>query len=78
MADDKTKVGRADRDRINVNEPYELRYWSQKFGVTPVRLKLAVARGRAHRGQNWQVPEEPLAFGSNGRAARPGGGTVRR
>jgi hypothetical protein len=44
MADDKTKVGKADRDRINVNEPYELRYWSKKFGATPVRLKLAVAR----------------------------------
>ena len=44
MGDDKTKVRRADRDRINVNEPYELRYWSKKFGVTPVRLKLAVAR----------------------------------
>ena len=44
MADDKTKVGRGDRDRINVNEPYELRYWSKKFGVRPVRLKLAVAR----------------------------------
>jgi hypothetical protein len=28
----KTKVGRADRDRINVNEPYELRYWSKSLG----------------------------------------------
>jgi hypothetical protein len=44
MADDKSKVGRGDRDRININEPYELRYWSKKFGVRPVRLKLAVAR----------------------------------
>ena len=44
MSDDKLKVGKPDRDRINVNEPYELRYWSKKFGVRPVRLKIAVAR----------------------------------
>ena len=44
MPDDKSKIGKPDRDRINVTEPYELRYWSKKFGVRPVRLKLAVAR----------------------------------
>ena len=32
MADDKTKAGKPDRDRINVNEPYELRDWGKKFG----------------------------------------------
>ena len=42
MADDKSKTGQADRSRINVNEDYELRDWSQKFGVTPERLKAAV------------------------------------
>jgi hypothetical protein len=40
---DNSKIGKPDRDRIN-SEPYELRYWSKKFGVGPVRLKLAVAR----------------------------------
>lgn len=44
MTDDKRKVGGPDRDRINVNEEYELRDWSQKFGVTPERLKEAVAK----------------------------------
>ena len=44
MADDKSKVGKPDRDRINVNEDYELRDWSRKFGVTPERLKEAVAK----------------------------------
>ena len=44
MPDDKSKIGKPGRDRINVTEPYELRYWSKKFGVRPVRLKLAVAR----------------------------------
>jgi hypothetical protein len=42
MADDKSKTGQADRLRINVHEPYELRDWSQKFDVTPDKLKEAV------------------------------------
>jgi len=42
MADDKTKIGKPDRDRINVDEDYELRAWAEKFGVTPERLRNAV------------------------------------
>jgi hypothetical protein len=42
MADDTNKTGKQDRERINVNEDYELRDWSQKFGVTPDELKTAV------------------------------------
>ena len=42
MADDKTKPGGQDRSRINVNEDYELRDWSKKFGVTEDQLKAAV------------------------------------
>jgi Protein of unknown function (DUF3606) len=33
----------ADRARIAIHEPYEVRYWSTKFKVTPARLKAAVA-----------------------------------
>ncbi|MDB5128363.1 DUF3606 domain-containing protein [Mucilaginibacter sp.] len=40
---DSTKnVGSPDRDRVNVNEDYELQYWSEKFGVSRDRLKEAV------------------------------------
>jgi hypothetical protein len=42
MADDKTKTGKPDRDRINVEEDYELREWAEKFNVTPERLRRAV------------------------------------
>ena len=42
MADDPTKVGAGDRDRINVNQEHELRYWSEKFNVSPDDLKRAV------------------------------------
>jgi hypothetical protein len=42
MADDLTKRHSPDRDRINVNEDYELRDWTKKFGVSPEELKRAV------------------------------------
>lgn len=42
MADDKTNAGASDRARINVNEDYELRDWSQRLGVTPEALREAV------------------------------------
>ena len=33
----------SDKMRIALSEPYEVRYWSRKFKVTPARLKTAVA-----------------------------------
>lgn len=44
MADDTAKTDPTDRERINVNESYELEYWSKKFAVTPDELKKAVAK----------------------------------
>ncbi|MBB5635335.1 hypothetical protein HDE68_001220 [Pedobacter cryoconitis] len=40
--DNKQKTGSPDRDRINVNESYELEYWSKKFNVTQDELRKAV------------------------------------
>jgi len=42
MSDDTSKRGPQDRNRINLSEDYEVQYWSQKFGVTPERLREAV------------------------------------
>lgn len=42
MSDDKSQSHGQDRTRIDVNEDYELRDWSTKFGVTPDELKQAV------------------------------------
>lgn len=39
VADNKTQKGPADRSRVNINEAYEVEYWSQKFGVTPQELR---------------------------------------
>ncbi len=44
MADDLTKRGSEDRKRINVHEDYELRYWSEKFGVSEDEIRRAVER----------------------------------
>jgi hypothetical protein len=44
MADDKSNTGGQDRARINVNEDYELRDWSKKFGVSPEELRAAVQK----------------------------------
>jgi hypothetical protein len=42
MADDLSKRGGRDRDRINIHQEHELRDWARKFGVTTERLKAAV------------------------------------
>ena len=43
MADDLSRTGGQDRKRINLQQDFEVRDWSAKFGVTPEELKKAVA-----------------------------------
>jgi hypothetical protein len=38
------KRGPRDRSRIDTHEDYEVRYWSEKFGVSPEQLKAAVKK----------------------------------
>lgn len=42
MPDDKQQTGGQDRERINVNEEYEVRDWARSLSTTPERLKEAV------------------------------------
>jgi hypothetical protein len=42
MSDDKTKSHGQDRERINVNQEYELRDWAKSLNTTPERVKEAV------------------------------------
>lgn len=42
MTDDKSKAGGPDRDRINVNEDYELQYWTKALIVSADELREAV------------------------------------
>lgn len=42
MADDKQQTGSPDRDRINLNEDYEVQYWTKALGVSADELRAAV------------------------------------
>jgi hypothetical protein len=42
MSDNLKGSGGQDRSRIDVSQEWELRYWTDKFGITPEDLKQAV------------------------------------
>ena len=42
MADDRNIRGVADRSRINMQEDYEVRYWTEKWSATREQLAAAV------------------------------------
>jgi uncharacterized protein DUF3606 len=42
MADDLRNRGNQDRSRVNVNEKWEVEYWTKKWGVTRAQLVAAV------------------------------------
>lgn len=42
MADDRNVRGAVDRSRINMQEDYEVRYWTEKWSVTREQLAEAV------------------------------------
>ena len=42
MSDDTTKSQGQDRQRVNVNQEYELRDWAKSLNTTPERVKEAV------------------------------------
>jgi hypothetical protein len=42
MADNKEIRGAQDRERINLNEDYEVKYWTERLGISAQELKQAV------------------------------------
>jgi hypothetical protein len=44
MADDPNKRGPQDRSRISLSEDHEVRYWTEKFGVTAADLRDAIKK----------------------------------
>jgi hypothetical protein len=42
MADNKLNRGEPDRSKINMNEDYEVRYWTKHLGISREELKRAV------------------------------------
>lgn len=56
MADDKTNRGPQDRSRINLSEDYEVRYWTDKLGISKSQLEEVVRKV----GSSAQAVEEEL------------------
>jgi len=44
MSDDRNQTGGQDRKRISLSQDYEVRDWSQKYGVSEERLRAAVEK----------------------------------
>jgi hypothetical protein len=42
MADNPNKTAPQDAQRINMNEDHEVRYWTERFGVSKEKLQQAV------------------------------------
>lgn len=73
MPDNLTSRGGRDRERINVNQDYELRDWAEKFGVSPEQLKEAVQAV----GDNADNVEQHLRKQFSESAARKSSGGTR-
>lgn len=39
---DKNEIRVLERNRVNLQEYYDVEFWSRKFGITPELLKMAV------------------------------------
>jgi hypothetical protein len=42
MSDDTSQRGAQDRQRINMNQEHEVRYWTERFNVSREQLQQAV------------------------------------
>jgi hypothetical protein len=71
MSDNLQSRGGQDRQRIDVNQDYELRDWSEKFGVSPQELKEAVQAvgDRADKVQEFLKGSERSGRGSSERGS---------
>lgn len=43
MADNLFLRGQPDRSKVNIHEPWEVEYWTKKWGITHQQLRTAVA-----------------------------------
>ena len=66
MSTHRMDSGPVDRTRINMNEPFEVRYWSKELGVSVSQLKAVVKKVgeetdairqelATHANKAWQV-----------------------
>ena len=67
MSDDKAKSGGQDRSRINVNQTYELRDWSKKFGG----LTRTSSRLPSRRSETLPMPSRVISRASESHRTGP-------
>ena len=60
MPDDKTKVGKPDRDRVSADQDYELRKFAEKHGISSQQAKELIAR---HGSNREKLEEEAMKLG---------------
>lgn len=60
MADDKSKRDLRDRDRISVDEDYEVEYFAQKVGLTPQQVRDLIGK---HGNDRAKLEREAKALG---------------
>lgn len=66
MADDKTNRGAQDRSKINLREDYEVRYWTDKFGISKSQLEDAVRNvGSSASAVETELRRQTLAAGKS-------------
>jgi hypothetical protein len=63
----RAESSRGDATRVNVEDPYEIRRWCQRFICTEAALRAAVAEV----GENPDAVRRVVALGNTRRAARP-------
>lgn len=64
MADDKTDRGPQDRSRISVGEDHEVRYWTDKLGISKSQLQEVVRKvGPSASAVEEELRKQTLAGG---------------
>jgi len=64
MADDKTNRGSQDRSRINLHEDYEVRYWTDKLGISKSQLEEVVKKvGSSAKAVEDKLRQQTLSGG---------------
>jgi hypothetical protein len=53
MSDDKSKIGKPDRDRVNPNEKYEVDQVRKKYPSVPADKVLDVIKKAPHQKRDW-------------------------
>jgi uncharacterized membrane protein len=64
MPDDKTKVGKPDRDRVSADQDYEVRQFAEKHGLTPEKVRDLIARVGNKRADLEEAAKKLASTGS--------------